>query len=412
VQLTDNDRDMLGGGLGPAVKTSMELVMAIGEAAGAHRLIDISAAHVDGSLYHGLATLEFAERLAGDEGQVRVPTTLNVTALDLLHPELYRGDEEVAAQQRKQIVAYLAMGCQPTWTCAPYQLPDPPQFGDQVAWGESNAIVYANSVIGARTNRYGDFLDICCALTGRAPYVGLHTDEGRRATLVIELEVPDEWLDNDLVYPVLGHLVGELAGDDVPVIIGLDHRASTDRLKALGAAAASSGAVGMFHAVGVTPEAPDLETSLQGMTPDRVFSLDEGSLREGLAELSSAHSRLGAVCLGTPHASMAELHSLVELARGRESRVPFYVNTARHIYQEAQESGLASELEAFGAIVVVDTCTYITPILEPVDGAVMTNSGKWAYYAPANLGVDVILGTQADCVESAVTGEIVIGGPW
>jgi hypothetical protein len=412
MDLSDRDREMLAGWSGPAAKTAMELLVAAGEADGAGSLLDISRAHIDGCLYHGTVSLDFAELLVDGGGLVTVPATLNVTSLDLLHPGLYRGDDAAAARQRRLMDAYVAMGCRPTWTCAPYQLAERPSFGEQIAWGESNAIVYANSVIGARTNRYGDFLDICCAITGRAPAVGLHTDEGRRATVLVRLEVPDHWLDNDLLYPVLGHVLGQVTGTDVPVIIGLDERADQDRLKALGAAAASSGAVGMFHAVGVTPEAKSLEAAMQGKPPELVVTVDEAALRAGLADLSSAGSRVGAICIGTPHASYAELASLAEMVRGRRATVPFYVNTGREVLGRAEEAGLVRRIEAFGARIVVDTCTYITPILDVVDGAVMTNSGKWAYYAPANLGVEVVMGTQADCVESAVNGEIVVGGPW
>ena len=161
----------------------MQLVIAAGKAVGATELLDISGAHIDSCLYHGQASLDFAERLSAAGATVAVPATLNVSSLDLLHPDLYRGDPDTARRARALMDAYVAMGCRPTWTCAPYQLASRPTLGEQVAWGESNAIVFANSVLGARTNRYGDFLDISCAITGRAPATGLHTDEGRLATV-------------------------------------------------------------------------------------------------------------------------------------------------------------------------------------------------------------------------------------
>ncbi|HUF16040.1 MAG TPA: aconitase X catalytic domain-containing protein [Acidimicrobiia bacterium] len=404
--LTEEDRARLNGEAGEATRIAMELVVAAGEAVGAGSLLDITGAHVDSCLYHGLASLDFAERLSGAGGAVTVPTTLNVTSLDLLHPELYRGDEVIAARARKLIDAYVAMGCRPTWTCAPYQLVDRPRLGDQVAWGESNAIVYANSVLGARTNRYGDFLDICCALTGRVPYVGLHTDEGRRATVRVDVEVPDSWLDDDLLYVAVGHALGKSVGTEVAVITGLDDRADEDRLKALGAVAASSGAVGMFHVEGVTPEAATRGDACQGRPVERVVTLDPGTVRAVVTGLSSTTKGLGAVSVGTPHASLAELESLASLCSGRRTMVPFYVSTARDILAAA--GAAAQDIEAFGATIVTDTCTYLSPILEPPDGAVMTNSGKWAYYAPANLGVEVVLASLSDCVESAVGGETVL----
>ncbi|HZD23489.1 MAG TPA: aconitase X catalytic domain-containing protein [Acidimicrobiia bacterium] len=403
MHLTDQDRAKLGGEMGEAVRIAMELVIFAGEAMGADQLLDIGGAHIDGCLYHGQAGLDFARRLAEAGGKVVVPTTLNVSSLDLLHPELYRGDVTKCEQSRELTCAYEQMGCRPTWTCAPYQLADRPGLGDQVAWGESNAIVFANSVLGARTNRYGDFLDICCALTGRAPAVGLHTDAGRRATLAVDVTVPDSWLDNTLFYVGLGLVLGRVAGAEVTTITGLDERADEERLKAVGAAAASSGAVAMFHVAGLTPEADTL-----GATPERHMDVDRVMIGDALARVRGSSGRLGAVSVGTPHASTAELERLAALVTGRQTKVPFYVNTGRDV--AAQNAGALAGIEAFGATIVTDTCTYITPIIGDVEGVVMTNSGKWAYYAPANLGVEVALGSLADCVVSAERGEVSVSG--
>src|SRR5262245_45105359 len=209
---------------------------------GADRLIDVVSAHVDGCLYHGLAGLEFAERLVAGGARVSIPTTLNVSSLDLLHPERPPGDPATAANARRQMDMYVTMGCRPTWTCAPYQLPDRPSFGQHVAWAESNAIVFCNSVVGARTNRYGDFIDICAAITGRAPLAGFHLDAERRARLVLRLDgVSARLLNSDALYPVLGNLVGRQAGASVAALVGLPEDTNEDRLKAVGAAAASSG---------------------------------------------------------------------------------------------------------------------------------------------------------------------------
>ena len=410
MHLTETDQGLLAGDAGEATALAMELVVTVGEAIGAPSLIEISGAHVDSCLYHGLVSLDFAQRLAAGGGAVAVPTTLNVASLDLLHPDLFEGDPETATRAEALMDSYVAMGCQPTWTCAPYQLRDRPGLGEQIAWGESNATVFANSVLGARTNRYGDFLDICCALIGRAPAVGLHTDEGRRATVRFDVAVPDGWLDHDLFYVALGHFLGVEAGTEIPVIAGLDDRADEDRLKALGATAASSGAVGLFHAAGITPEAGTVEAACQGLAPTRSISVDEAAVKRAIADLSSTTTQLGAVSVGTPHASLREIEALAALAAGRRTRVPFYVNTGRGVLADAEAAGHLGHLESFGARIVTDTCTYITPIMEAPDGAVMTNSGKWAYYAPGNLGVEVVLAGLADCVESAVSGEMVVRG--
>ena len=294
----------------------------------------------------------------------------------------------------------------PTWTCAPYQLPDRPGFGEHVAWAESNAIVFANSVLGARTNRYGDFIDICAAVTGRVPDTGLHTDEGRRATLLLRLGgIPEALLDHDLLYPVLGHLLGLRAGNGVAAIEGLPPGTSEDRLKAVGAAAASSGAVALFHAIGVTPEAPSWEAVAgDGAREEGVTLADLRAARDQLARVPGG-AQIGAVSVGTPHASEAELRRLADLVGADRPRVPFYVNTGRA--QLAGVGSVADDLADAGVTVVTDTCTYITPVMHDVAGPVMTDSGKWAWYAPSNLGYEVAIGSLEECVRSAAAGRVV-----
>lgn len=380
----------------------MRIVFEMAKVMGARYLLDISSAHIDSCLYHGQASLDFARRLSDGGARVRVPTTLNVASLDLLHPDLYRGDPDIANASASLMDSYVAMGCVPTWTCAPYQLPKRPRFGEQIAWAESNAIVFANSVLGARTNRYGDFLDISCALTGRAPAAGLHLDEGRMAGIEVRLHGVESMLDEDWFYPVFGLAIGYLSGTRVPVVVGLDQRANEDRLKALGAGAASSGSVALFHAVGVTPEAPDLVS----VTRHR----DIPVVVVGRAEIDTARRRLstvvggriGAVSLGAPHYSTEELEKLAAILRDRTVVIPTYVNTSRSAVSAA--AAAVGRLEDCGMKIVTDTCTYITPIIDPAVGVVMTDSAKWAYYAPGNLGVDVVFGSREECLQAALTG--------
>jgi predicted aconitase len=411
LRLSDPDRRMLSGEAGPAPQLAMRVVVALARAVGAERLIDVASAHVDGCLYQGQVSLDFAERLAAAGARVRVPTTLNVGSLDLLHPELYRGDPETAARARRLMELYEGMGCRPTWTCAPYQIPSVrPAPGQHVAWAESNAVAFANSVLGARTERYGDFVDICAAVTGRVPDAGLHRSENRRGQALFRLVgVPDRLLDQDVLYPVLGHLVGARTGSMVPVIEGLHRTVSEDRLKALGAAAASSGSVGLFHVVGVTPEAPTLEDALQGEPPAMVVEVGPDALAQARDSLTTgAVEDLTAVSVGTPHLSVAEFGRLAELLRGVRvhPKVAFYASTSRHVLAEAERRGWAHAVRAAGARVVVDTCTYVTPILDPGTGVVMTDSAKWAYYAPATLGVGVVFGSLEECVRSAALGRV------
>ncbi|HEV8681656.1 MAG TPA: aconitase X catalytic domain-containing protein [Actinomycetota bacterium] len=410
LQLEERDERMLSGAEGEAGRTAMEIVVAMAEVAGAERLVDIASAHIDGCLYHGQVSLDFAERLAAGGASVRVPTTLNVGSVDLLHPELYRGNPDTAQAARRLMDLYAEMGCRTTWTCAPYQMDARPAFGEHVAWAESNAIVFANSVLGARTDRYGDFIDICAAVTGRAPYAGLHVTENRRGEILFRLAgIPERLLDEDVFYPVLGHLVGMEAGTLVPAIDGVPADVSEDRLKALGAAAASSGSVGLFHAVGVTPEASTLDEALQGREPVRTIDVTpEAAARARDSLTTAADGKLRAVSVGTPHFSLSEFGRLVALLDGvRVSEgVEFYVSTGRSVLTEAESRGWVDLCEGAGITIVTDTCTYVTPILRAQNGVVMTNSGKWAYYAPGNLGVQVVFGSLAECVRSAVEGKV------
>src|SRR5580698_3418530 len=286
MHLSDSDRALLSGDRGPAARMAMSIIVRMGEIQGAPELLDISQAHIDSTIYMGEAGLEFAERLARLGAKVAVPSSLNVSGLDECHWREWSVPEDWAAKAQRQMIAYHSMGCVPTWTCAPYQTSMAPKFGQQIAWGESNAIVFANSVIGARTERYPDLLDICAAITGRVPALGLHLTENRAGQLLIRLDdIPQRLQEDDSFYPVLGILVGRLAGHRIPVISGLTVTPAEDQLKAFGAATASSGAVALFHIVGVTPEAPTVEVAFQErpVTEEHIVTLDQlREIRRGL----------------------------------------------------------------------------------------------------------------------------------
>ncbi|MEM9522047.1 MAG: aconitase X catalytic domain-containing protein [Actinomycetota bacterium] len=409
--LDSRDQALLDGTHGPAAALAMRVVVRTAESMQAQHLLDITGAHIDSCLYHGQAGLDFAQRLAADGARVAVPTTLNVSSLDLLHPELYRGDDHTKTQARTLMTAYEEMGCEPTWTCAPYQMDARPGLGENVAWAESNAIVFANAVLGARTHRYGDFLDIAAAITGRAPAAGLHLDAARHATIVFDVSnVPAALLDLDVAYPVIGHHIGKLVGSTIPVVIGAPPGLSEDRLKAIGSAGASSGSLAMFHVVGSTPEAPDLDTACGGVVPIERHVVTVADLRVARDQLTtSTDPRLGAISLGTPHYSVPEFARLVELLGDRRihPRVHAYVNTGRSVAHELDLRGWSRRLADAGVQIVTDTCTYITPVMADIHGTAMTDSAKWAYYAPGNLGLDVAFGSVEDCVESAIRGEVV-----
>jgi predicted aconitase len=410
VELSADDRAMLDGERGEAARLAMRIVVDLAEVMEADRLIDVASAHVDGCLYHGPASLEFAERLVAGGAAVSVPTTLNTGSLDLLHPELVRETPERAGAARRQMDLYVAMGCRATWTCAPYQLPGRPSLGQQIAWAESNAIVFANSVLGARTNRYGDFIDICAAITGRVPHAGLHREGNRRAEIVFRLSgISDRLLEEDVVYPVLGQLVGREAGSAVVAIQGLPPDTTEDQLKSLGAAAASSGSVALFHAVGITPEAPTLEAALGGRRASRTVQINPERLRAARDELSTtSREDLAAVSLGTPHFSLAEFEALMPLLDDIRvnPHVDLFISTGRDVLAEVERRGWLSLLQTAGARIVTDTCTYITPIMRVEDGPVMTNSAKCAWYAPMNVGAEVVFGSLEECVRSAASGRV------
>jgi hypothetical protein len=416
VALDDRDRSLLAGEEGEGAALAMRLVLRAAEALGAERLIPITRAHVDSCLYHGQATLDFVERLLQGGARTSVPTTLNVGTLDLLHPELWRGDPATAERGRRLMEAYRDLGCRPTYTCAPYQLPDArPALGEQVAWAESNAIVFCNSVLGARTERYGDFSDIACAIVGRVPDAGLHRTDARRATLVLRIgpDVPESLLEADALYPVLGVVLGRRAGSRVAVLEGLPPNLSEDRLKAVGAAAASSGAVAMFHAVGSTPEAPTLAAALGGRQPEAEITIPLGELHDARDALSSAGTAapgtvIGAVSLGTPHASLTELRGIAEELAGERvaDDVELLVSTSRDVLAEAEREGVAQRLRDAGTELLVDTCSYLGPVLRPTPLPMMTDSAKWAWYAPGNIGARVVFGSRRECLRSAVTGSL------
>lgn len=419
LRLSERDRSFLAGEAGEATRLAMRIVTRMAELRGAETLLDIEQAHIDSTIYVGDAGLEFAERLAGLGARVRVPSTLNVSGLDEFHWREWAVPAEWAEKSARQMRAYDSMGTTPTWTCAPYQTEHAPRFGQQIAWGESNAVVFANSVLGARTERYPDLLDICCALTGRAPAVGLHLEENRRATRVLALRgIPEALGEADDFYPVLGHLLGRWAESDPTAIVGIPGTPSEDALKALGAAAASSGAVALFHLPGVTPEAPDLERALGGRPPRETRSVDLDELRAARAELNRrAEGRLDLVALGSPHFSFAEFGKLAaalgERGGERHRDCRFLVTTSRAVAALAEQAGLLDPLRAFGGQVTVDTCILATPMLPAAVRRLMTNSAKYAWYAPGLLGAEVAFGSLGECIASASAGRVVREpSPW
>ena len=409
MNLSEEEAFALGDDAPAWLAMAMRIVLDAAHLLGASRLTPITSAHIDGCLYHGDAGVHFVERLASLGGRVTVPTSLNVGALDLIHPEIVRADAHYREMAGRQMRAYLTLGCAATWTCAPYQVGRRPAKGELVAWAESNAVVFANSVLGARTNRNGDFLDICCALSGRAPWYGLYLDEHRHATVLVDASALSPALrEEDAFYPVLGAWLGEHVGSEIAVIDGLPRALSEDRLKALGAGAAACGAVGMFHVAGVTPEASDVVSACGGVPPRARIVLDAAMIRAARDALTtSVGDALDCIALGSPHFSADECRTLAALLAGRRAACPIHVCTSREMLARIALDGTRAVLEQVGVRFVVDTCVVVTPVLAAGGVVMMTNSAKFAHYAPANTGYASVFGSLADCVESAIAGRVV-----
>ena len=414
VTLNDRDKQLLDGRHGEAAKLAMSILVRMADVLGAEEMMDVTQAHIDGCGLLSQAGLEFAETLAAKGGKVTIPTTLNMGPLDLQNWRRFGVAEDFAQKAIRQARAYEAMGCIPTWTCAPYQGYLTPRFGQQIAWGESNAVCYANSVLGARTNRYGDYIDICAAITARVPKDGLHLAENRKGQILLRLvDVDRAFWQEDCSFSILGHLIGPMVDDKIPVIEGLPSTASGDQLKALAAAAASSGAVALFHAPGITPEANTLEEAFGGNRPEREIEIRTADLLAARADLSTAEEGdlLDEVVLGCPHFSYDEFRRLARLLETETSgslhpEVTFTVISGQASYSLAKRSDSIEVLQAHGVRITLDTCLFHTPLVAPDSKVLMTNSGKCAYYAPGELGVKVAFGSMADCVRSAVQRQV------
>ena len=413
MHLNKLDRDRLDGKLGKAMQFAMETIVAAAHIDRADRLIDISFAHIDACFYNGRAHLDFVNYLLEHDAKLAVPSWTNnglVSLNDLSVRDPLASREMDEARQLMQ--AYVKLGCNPVWTCAPYQLPGRPELGAHIVGSESNAVSFYNSVIGARTNKYGDYLDVCAAIVGRVPLSKLHRDEARAAQVLFDVsKIEPSIRNNDLFYHLLGHVLGRKCGNLVPAILGLSDECNEDDLKAISSAGSSSGSVPLFHAIGVTPEADTLEIAFQGQPPVQIIDLNLDDLQQARAELSgNSDLPLAGIALGTPHFSYTEFARLVKLLNGRSIHpgLVFFLTTSRHVQQLAQQNGWIESLEQAGIKIITDTCTYFSPAVNGLHGKIMTNSAKWAYYAPGMLPVEVLIGSMSECVESAVSGEVML----
>lgn len=402
MKLSDDEKRMLNGDYGQPVKTAMEILVAIGEINSAEKMIPIKSAHVAGlSLKsHGIAGMEWAEDMAKSGARVTVPTTLNVIGVD--RSRNLGLPEEWNAHQLRIENAYECMGCFGTSSCVPYYMGFLPRMGENLAWSESSAVVFTNSVLGARDNREGGPTALASALTGRTPLYGLHLDENRKGNILFKVDVP---LNDVADYGALGSYVGRMVGNDIPVFDGIEHP-YLEQLVYLGAALASSGSVAMFHMIRVTPEAPDIQTAF-GSNKFETVVITGKEIEEGKQKLTSAKDRkIDYVAVGCPHFSLGQLKEVASLLQGRKvaKNVTFWVHTNAAIKGLASQLGYVKTIEDAGGVVTQDLCTILSCPESLGFKTLATNSPKMGFYAPGSCGINVWYGDIRQCVDAAISG--------
>jgi predicted aconitase len=385
---------MLAGEQGVATQKAMQILVALGKIYDAERLVRVSSVQVSGVSYKNLgdAGLEFLSELARD-GRARVKTTLNPAGMSLTDWRSQGIERGFAEKQLQVIDAYAKLGVEISCTCTPYLAGNEPGLGQHIAWGESSAVAYANSVLGARTNREGGPSALAASLTGRTPLYGLHVAENRVPTVAVDVEAQLR-LPED--FSAMGYHVGKAVKDGIPVFRGVG-RASLEDLKTLSAALASSGGIAMFHIEGLTPECNLAPRSLETLT----FS------RKELAETSSLLNDDGApdfVSVGCPHCSLAELSTLAQLLEGRQVRREFWVCCSREVKRQGDEAGYSRLIEKSGAKFALDTCMVVAPVEELGYRVVATNSAKACHYL-RNAGLKVRFMPLEECVMEATRSE-------
>ncbi|NNJ77551.1 MAG: DUF521 domain-containing protein, partial [Anderseniella sp.] len=328
LNLNNDCAAMLSGDQGPALKFAMQLVQRAANVMGASDLVPVSFAHIDACFYAGRAHVDFARFMLEAGAKFKIPAWTNNGLVSLADETVRDPKTEMARGAKELMQLYAELGCRTVWTCAPYQLPGGPGLGDHIVVGESNAVSFYNAAVGARTNKYGDYLDVACGLTGYAPLSGLHTDEGRGAQILFDTAaVPDSLKQQDIYFHLLGTVMGRHAGKYIPAVDALDPAVGEDALKAISAAAAAAGGVEHWHGIGRTPEAPDQQTAFGGHDPAQTIAVTLDTLADARRSLTSASDGpVAMVALGTPHFSFTEFANLVPMLQGRR------INPATKLY--------------------------------------------------------------------------------
>lgn len=400
MHLTREEEGMLAGGEGQGVQKAMQLLTALGEVFGAERLVPITSAQIAGVSYGNIgdAGMELLEDWARSGARVRVATTLNPAGMDLERWREMGVGKDYHDRQLRIIKAFTRMGVRATCTCTPYLVGNLPKRGEHIAWSESSAIGYANSVLGAMTNREGGPSALAAALAGRTPLYGLHIKEKRRATVVVGVD-GEAGLRTAFDFSVLGYAVGRAVGSEIPFFEGIG-RADQDRLKIMSAALAASGGIAMFHIRGVTPEARG----------QRLAGLEKVII--GRREMEEARLRLTAdgrpdlACIGCPHCSIGELADIARLVMGRRvaDGKGLWVWTSRGVYARAKRRGYVSAIEAAGGRVFTETCMVVCPLEESGYTHMITNSCKAAHYVPSTTKLKATVAELHEAVGSVMEG--------
>lgn len=393
--LTKEQEQTLAGEHGEVLERNLRLLVRLGEIYGADKMIPVSSVQVAGVSYKSIGDpgLDFLEDLASKGARVKVLATLNPPGMDLVDWKELGFPEDFAAKQLRIMDAFKRMGIMMTATCTPYLVGNLPRFGDHIAWSESSAVSFANSVIGARTNREGGPSALAAAICGVTPNYGLHLDEKRKPNFLVKVSAE---LNDNSDFGALGYHVGKIVKDGIPYFRGIKY-ADIDQLKALGAAMAASGAVALYHVEGITPEARLVETA------------DLETIEVGEKEIQEAYKALNTgnnpdiIILGCPHASLKEIATLAYKLEGKRLRKPLWICTSRVTKDAATRMGLTELIEKAGGNVVADTCTVVSPIERMGYKTTAVNSGKAANYLPGFCKQQVIFRSLDDLLEVYAT---------
>ncbi|UUX97075.1 aconitase X catalytic domain-containing protein [Aquabacterium sp. J223] len=420
MRLNPDEQAMLDGRDGPAVQRAMDLLMRYGQALGAERLVDTN--NVCGTV---AATTPYMRDFAARKGGMdAVFSEFNLDSDDVVpippvkvystHLQLgfdpRQGERMAIPEQTIEFydkgAAYTAgLGVNLTNTCTPYQVGNVPTRGEHCAWMESSAVVYCNSVLGARTNTEGRESTGAAMLTGKIPYWGFHVPENRRGTHLIELDVD---VKSTFEWGLLGYHIGEIVQEKVPVVAGIRDVPNLQRLKHFGASASSSGGVEMYHLVGVTPEAPTVEAAFGGNTPLMRLRYGEAERRAAWEKLNhTARDReVDYVMLGCPHYSLEQIWEACQLLKGRKvhENSALWIFTPRAIKAVADQNGYTKIIEDAGAVLMSDSCSAMSRAIPKGTKVAALDSAKHAHYLPAIMGVQAWFGTTADCIDAACTG--------